>query len=37
MVAIGGEGGINVFDGEVTLGSLSIHSSAGSSMQTLPG
>ena len=36
MMAIGGEGGINVFDGEVTLGSLSIHPSTGSSIQTLP-
>ena len=37
VMAIGGEGGINVFDGEVTLGSLSIHPSSGSSIQDLPG
>ena len=37
MTAIGGEGGINVFDGDVTLGSLSSHPSASLSIQTLPG
>ena len=36
-MAFGGEGGINVFDGDVTLGSLSIHPSASSSIQALPG
>ena len=37
MIAIGGEGGINVFDGEVNLPSLSIHPSVSSSLQNIPG
>ena len=37
MIAIGGEGGINVFDGEVNLSSLSVYPSVGSSVQRLPG